>query len=404
MNLYISNRINTTNTHTTHKMRKVYFDNAATTALHPEVIEEMADCMKNNYGNPSSTHVFGREAKAKIELARKGIASALNVSSAEIIFTSCGTESNNLIIRSCVDYLGVERIITSDLEHKCVKETTNEMGRMGRVELLKVKTCEKGQIDYDDLEKLLKSSDKKTLVTLMHANNEIGNLLDLKKVQQLCEENDALFHTDTVQTMGHYPLDLKELKVDFASCSAHKLHGPKGIGFAYIRKGTGFHPQITGGGQERGLRSGTENVYGVAGMAKAFDMAIRDMDEHKVYIEDLKKYAIEKLKAEIPGVEFNGLSADLEKSLYTVLSICLPFSDNLIGFEMELQGIAVSQGSACSSGAAQVSQVLETVLEEGKSEVCSPMRISFSIYNTKEEIDILINALKNISKKHLVES
>lgn len=385
-------------------MKKVYFDNAATTPLHPEVIDEMADCMKNNYGNPSSTHVFGREAKAKIELARKKIASGLNVAANEIIFTSCGTESNNLIIRSCVEYLGVTRIITSDLEHKCVKETTSEMGRLGKVELLKVKTCERGEIDYDDLEQKLKSSDKKTLVTLMHANNEIGNLLDLKKVQQMCEETDALFHTDTVQTMGHYPLDLKELKVDFASCSAHKLHGPKGIGFAYIKKSTGFHPQITGGGQERGLRSGTENVYGVAGMAKAFELAIRDMDEHKSHIEELKRYAIEKLKANIPGVEFNGFSDDFDKSLYTVLSICLPFSDNLIGFEMELQGIAVSQGSACSSGAAQVSQVLESVLEEGKSSVCSPMRISFSIYNTKDEIDVLIDALKNISKKHLAVS
>lgn len=383
-------------------MRKIYFDNAATTQLHPEVIEEMMDCMTNNYGNPSSTHVFGREAKAVIEMARKKIAAGLNVAASEIIFTSCGTESNNLIIRSCVDYLGVERIITSHLEHKCVKETTSEMGKMGRVELLKVKTCEKGEIDFEDLENLLKSSDKKTLVTLMHANNEIGNLLDLKRVQRLCETYHALFHTDTVQTMGHYPLDLKELKVDFASCSAHKLHGPKGIGFAYIRKSSGFHPQITGGGQERGLRSGTENVYGVAGMAKAFEIALRDMDEHTAYIKELKQYAVEKLKTNIEGVEFNGFSADPDKSLYTVLSICLPFSDNLIGFEMELQGIAVSQGSACSSGAAQVSQVLESVLEEGKSEICSPMRISFSIYNTKEEIDILVEALKNISKKHLV--
>lgn len=382
-------------------MRKIYFDNAATTQLHEEVIDEMTDCMKNFYGNPSSTHVFGREAKAKIELARKKIAASLNVAANEIIFTSCGTESNNLIIRSCVDYLCVERIITSELEHKCVKETTSEMGKLERVELLKVKTCERGRIDFEDLEKMLKSSSKKTLVTLMHANNEIGNLLDLKKVQQLCSENNALFHTDTVQTMGHYPLDLKELKVDFASCSAHKLHGPKGIGFAYIKKSTGFHPQITGGGQERGLRSGTENVYGIVGMAKAFEIAIRDLNEHKTHIEELKRYAIEKLKANIEGVEFNGFSADLDKSLYTVLSICLPFSDHLIGFEMELQGIAVSQGSACSSGAAQVSKVLETVLENGKSDVCSPMRISFSIYNTKEEIDVLVEALKKISQKHL---
>jgi cysteine desulfurase len=385
-------------------MKRIYFDNAATTPLHPEVIEEMTNCMQNTYGNPSSTHIFGREAKAKIELARKNIAKGLNVTPSEIIFTSCGTESNNLIIRSCVDYLGVERIITSALEHKCVKETTSEMGRLGRVELLKVKTCGRGEIDYQDLEEKLKNSDKKTLVSLMHANNEIGNLLDLKRVQQLCEETGALFHTDTVQTIGHYPLDLSELKVDFASCSAHKLHGPKGIGFAYIRKASGFQPQITGGGQERGLRSGTENVYGVAGMAKAFDIALREMEEHKTYIEELKKYTIQKLKENIPTVEFNGFSDDFDKSLYTVLSICLPFSDKLIGFEMELQGIAVSQGSACSSGASQVSSVLESVLEEGKSSVCSPIRISFSIYNTKEEVDILVDALKKISNKYMAVS
>lgn len=383
-------------------MRKIYLDNAATTPIHEEVIDEMADCMKKTFGNPSSTHVFGREAKAKMELSRKKIAEALQVSPAEIVFTSCGTESNNLIIRSSVDHLGVKRIITSNLEHKCVKETSLEMGECRNVEVVKVKTDVHGSVDLEDLEKILKSSDQKTLVTLMHANNEIGNLLDVKKVQTLCEENAALFHTDTVQTLGHYPMNLSELKVDFASCSAHKIHGPKGIGFAYIKKSTGLRPQITGGGQERGLRSGTENVYGVVGLAKAFEMAIQDLDKHKTHIENLKKYTIDQLKATIPGVEFNGLSADLEKSLYTVLNIRLPFKDALIGFELELKGIAVSQGSACSSGAAKVSAVIESILTPEQIETTTPIRVSFSCYNTKEDIDALVSVLKNISEKHLV--
>jgi len=383
-------------------MQKIYLDNAATTPMHPEVIDEMSRCMKNIFGNPSSTHVFGREAKARMELSRKKIAEALNVLPSEIIFTSCGTESNNLIIRSSVDYLGVSRIITSPLEHKCVKETTHEMETSRQVEVLKVSLDENGSIDYDDLEQKLKSSGKKTLVTLMHANNEIGNLLDVERVQKICEEAGALFHTDTVQTIGHYPLNLGNLKIDFASCSAHKLHGPKGIGFAYIRKSTGFHPQITGGGQERGLRSGTENVYGVVGLAKAFEMAVKDLDEHKKHIEGLKSYTIEQLKKNIPGVEFNGLSADLDKSLYTVLNIRLPFKDALIGFELELKGIAVSQGSACSSGASKVSAVIESVLSPEQIETTTPVRVSFSCYNTKEEIDVLVGVLQKISEKHLV--
>lgn len=383
-------------------MQKIYLDNAATTPMHEEVIEEMADCMRRIYGNPSSTHVFGREAKAKMELSRKKIADALQVLPSEIVFTSCGTESNNLIIRSSVDYLGVTRIITSDLEHKCVKETTNEMAESRKIELVKIKTDSTGSIDYEDLEEKLKSSDKKTLVTLMHANNEIGNLLDVEKVQKMCEETGALFHTDTVQTLGHYPMNLTELKVDFASCSAHKLHGPKGIGFAYVRKSTGLRPQITGGGQERGLRSGTENVYGVVGLAKAFEMAIQDLEAHKNHIENLKKYTIKKLRENIPGIEFNGLSADLEQSLYTVLNVRLPFKDALIGFELELKGIAVSQGSACSSGASKVSAVIESLLTSEEIESTTPVRISFSCYNSTEDIDALTEVLKKISAKHLV--
>lgn len=381
-------------------MKRIYLDHAATTPMHQEVIDEMMVSMREIYGNPSSTHVFGREAKAKIELSRKKIAEALNVMPSEIIFTSCGTEANNLIIRSAVEYLGVKRIITSELEHKCVKETTREMGERKEVELLKVTTNALGEIDYQDLEQKLKASPQKTLVTLMHANNEIGNLLDVKKVQEMCEEVGALFHTDTVQTLAHYPIDLGEMKIDFASCSAHKFHGPKGIGFAFIRKPTGFHPQITGGGQERGLRSGTENVHGVIGLAKSLDIALRDLDEHKKHIETLKKYTIEQLQSAIPNIQFNGNSADLDKSLYTVLNLRLPFKDPLIGFELELKGIAVSQGSACSSGASKVSDVIQSLMPLEEIEQTTPLRISFSCYNTKEEIDVLVEILKKINKKH----
>lgn len=383
-------------------MQRVYLDNAATTPMHPEVIDIMTQCMLNIYGNPSSTHVFGREAKAQMELSRKKIAELLNVTPSEIVFTSCGTESNNFIIRSCVDYLGVTRIITSTLEHKCVLETVSEMETSRNVEVIRVKLDENGSVDYEELERILKSSDKKTLVSLMHANNEIGNLLDVERVQKLCEENNALFHTDTVQTIGHYPLDFSKLRVDFASCSAHKLHGPKGSGFAFVRKSLNFRPQITGGGQERNLRSGTENVYGVVGLAKAFEMAMQDLDNHRKHIEDLKSYTIQKLKEEIPGIGFNGHSADLEKSLYTVLNIRLPFKDSLIGFELELKGIAVSQGSACSSGASKVSAVIQSVLPPELIETTTPLRISYSCYNTRQDVDTLIIVLKQINEKHLV--
>lgn len=381
-------------------MKRIYLDHAATTPMHQEVIDEMMVSMREIYGNPSSTHVFGREAKAKIELSRKKIAEALNVMPSEIIFTSCGTEANNLIIRSAVEYLGVKRIITSELEHKCVKETTREMGERKEVELLKVTTNALGEIDYQDLEQKLKASPQKTLVTLMHANNEIGNLLDVKKVQEMCKEVGALFHTDTVQTLAHYPIDLGEMKIDFASCSAHKFHGPKGIGFAFIRKSTGFHPQITGGGQERGLRSGTENVHGVIGLAKSLDIALRDLDEHKKHIETLKKYTIEQLQSAIPNIQFNGNSADLDKSLYTVLNLRLPFKDPLIGFELELKGIAVSQGSACSSGASKVSDVIQSLMPLEEIEKTTPLRVSFSCYNSQEEIDVLVEILKKINDKH----
>lgn len=385
-------------------MQRVYLDNAATTAIRPEVVDEMAIVMKNVFGNPSSTHVFGREAKALIEMARKNIAQRLNVSPAEIYFTSCGTESNNTIIRSCVNDLDVTRIITSDMEHKCVQESIKDLEYRGKVEVIRINIQKNGDIDYTQLEELVKDQSKKTLVSLMHANNEIGNLTDVKRISKLCQENNTLFHTDTVQTVGHYDLDFQDLGMDFASCSAHKIHGPKGAGFLYAKKASHLKALIAGGGQERGMRSGTENVYGIVGLSKAFDLAIDELEAHVNHIKEIKQYTIDQLKLAIPGVSFNGLSDDLDKSLYALLSIKLPFHDALIGFELELAGIAVSQGSACSSGAAKVSLVMQTLYTEEEIDQMTPLRVSFSYETTKEDIDILVGTLKKIAEKHQLQN
>lgn len=385
-------------------MQRVYLDNAATTAIRPEVVDEMANVMRNVFGNPSSTHVFGREAKALIEMARKNIAQRLNISPAEIYFTSCGTESNNTIIRSCVNDLDVTRIITSDMEHKCVQESIKDLEYRGKVEVIRINIQKNGDIDYAQLEELVKDQSKKTLVSLMHANNEIGNLTDIKRISQLCQENNTLFHTDTVQTVGHYDLDFQDLGMDFASCSAHKIHGPKGAGFLYAKKASHLKALIAGGGQERGMRSGTENVYGIVGLSKAFDLAIDELEAHVNHIKEIKQYTIDQLKAAIPGVSFNGLSDDLDKSLYALLSIKLPFHDALIGFELELAGIAVSQGSACSSGAAKVSLVMQTLYTEEEIDQMTPLRVSFSYETTKEDIDVLVGTLKKIAEKHQLQN
>lgn len=384
-------------------MDKVYLDNAATTPLAEEVIDAMVGTMKMNFGNPSSTHSFGQEAKILIENVRRQVADYLHVTPAEIIFTSCGTESNNMIIKSSVEHLGVERIISSPLEHKCVSESILDMKSRKGVEVNYIRPNEKGDIDLIKLEELLKASDKKTLVSLMHANNEIGNIIDLKKVAQLCKEHNALFHSDTVQTMAHMNLDLSDIPVDFASCSAHKFHGPKGAGFAFIRKATGLKGIITGGPQERSLRAGTENVCGIVGLGKALELSLNHMDEYTNHMQDIKDYAIKRLSAEIEGIKFNGRSAEKENSLYTVLSALLPYKNPLIGLQLDMKGIAISQGSACSSGASKPSMVMMMVLSEDEMDHCTPLRISFSHMTTKAEIDSLVNALKEISSDYTIE-
>lgn len=383
-------------------MDKIYLDNAATTPLSEEVIDAMVSVMKVTYGNPSSTHSFGQEAKILIEKVRREVADYLHVTPAEIIFTSCGTESNNMIIKSCVDHLGVQRIITSPLEHKCVAETVLEMKNRRGVEVVYLRPDQKGDLDLAKLEELLKNSDKKTLVSLMHANNEIGNLLDINKVAHLCKENNALFHSDTVQSMAHMDLDFSQIPVDFASCSAHKFHGPKGSGFAFIRKSSGLKGIITGGPQERSLRAGTENVCGIVGLGKALELSLKNMSDYASHIKDIKNYAIEKLAAEIEGVKFNGRSAE-EGSLYTVLSVLLPFKDPMIGLKLDMNGIAISQGSACSSGASKPSMVMMMILDEEEMDNSTPLRISFSHLTTKKDIDALIDALKKIASDSKIE-
>lgn len=385
-------------------MNKIYLDNAATTPLSEEVIDAMVETMKMNFGNPSSTHSFGQDAKILIENVRRQVAEYLHVSPAEIIFTSCGTESNNMIIKSSVEHLGVERIISSPMEHKCVSETILDMKSRKGVEVAYIRPNEKGDVDLNRLEELLKSSDKKTLVSLMHANNEIGNIVDIKEIAELCKLHHALFHSDTVQTMAHMNLDFSDIPVDFASCSAHKFHGPKGSGFAFIRKASGLKGIITGGPQERSLRAGTENVSGIAGLGKALELSLKNMDAYTLHMQEIKQYAIERVSEEIPGVKFNGRSAESENSLYTLLSLLLPYKNPLIGLQLDMKGIAVSQGSACSSGASKPSMVMMMVLSEDEMDHCTPLRVSFSHLTTKEDIDTFVDALKEISKDLIIEN
>lgn len=377
-------------------MKKVYFDSAATTKLRNEVIYCISEALKTEYGNPSSTHSYGRSAKSLLENNRKEIAKHFNVSAAEIIFTSGGTEADNLVLKSCVRDLGVSRIISSKIEHHAVLHTIEELHKKYGTEVAYVALDECGYVDFDHLEELLANNSQKTLVSLMHVNNEIGNLLDLKRTADLCKRYGALFHSDTVQSAGHFELDFAEIPIDFAAVAAHKFHGPKGAGFAFIRKNTGLKPLIHGGAQERGLRAGTEAVYAIAGMAEALKISYQNLDKERKYITGLKDYFKTKLSEEIPGITYNGGCDDNSKSTYTLLNICLPISPEkgmMLLFQLDLKGIACSQGSACQSGSAQGSHVLSAVLSEADRKKPS-LRFSFSSFNTREEIDYVITVLK----------
>lgn len=374
---------------------RVYLDNAATTPLDPEVFEAMRPFMMEDFGNPSSTHSHGRKVRAAIESSRKKVAELLNCTPGEIIFTSGGTEADNAILRSAVATYDIKNIISSSIEHHAVTHTVEHLGKKG-IKTHMVKLDSNGHVDMDDLKNLLKNNPH-AVVSLMHANNEIGNLLDIARVGELCTEYNAFFHSDTVQTVGHYRHDMKTLQVCGMTAAAHKFHGPKGIGFMYIRKDKKIHSFIHGGAQERNMRGGTENVYGIIGLAKALEIAYRDMDEHIHYIKGLKSRMIAKLKEQIPGVTFNGDSDNLERSLYTVLNISLPESDesDMLLFNLDLQGISASGGSACSSGATTGSHVLGNLYPDSKR---GAVRFSFSKYNKPEEIDFAVNKLAELFK------
>ena len=367
---------------------KIYLDNAATTPMDPEVIEAMIPWMRDHFGNPSSTHQFGRKTKSAIENSRRAIAYHLNASPGEICFTSGGTEADNIAIRSSIQDLGVTHIITSPLEHKAVLTTSELFQERGAIRMSLVRLTSNGHVDLDHLSELLQTEDK-TLVSLMHGNNEIGNILPLKEVGEMCREVGAYFHSDTVQTMCHYAFDLSDVHVHFITGAAHKFHGPKGCGFLYINKSLKIKAQITGGGQERQLRGGTENLLGIMGLNKAMEVAYRDLEAHQVHVSGIKQYMVSQLKEALPGVEFNGDSASLD-SLYTVLNVNLPRCQNaaMMLFLLDLEGIACSGGSACSSGATQGSHVLMALgaIREGRP--C--LRFSFSKNTTREEIDYAV--------------
>ena len=376
-------------------MRQVYFDSAATTQLRDEVIDRMTQVMRNNYGNASSSHNYGRSSKALIENSRKRIASYFNVSASEIYFTSGGTEVDNLVLRSAVRDLGVTEIITSKIEHHAIVHTLDELIKEYSLTVKFVHLEPNGLINYEHLEQLIDPS-KKQLVSLMFINNDIGNKLDIKRVANLCKSNNVLFHSDTVQAIGFYRLDLKEIPLDFLAASAHKFHGPKGVGFAFIRKNKGLKALILGGEQERGLRAGTEAIHNIVGMEEALKLAYENLEKERDYITNLKHYFIDQLKLNFTEVAFNGACEDTEQSAYKLINVRLPIAPekgSLLQFQLDLKGIACSRGSACQSGSTQASHVLTELLTP--EELAKPsLRFSFSIYNTKEEIDYVIEVLK----------
>lgn len=374
-------------------MNLIYLDNAATTSMDPEVIQVMQSSMKHNFGNPSSTHQFGRKAKSALETARKNIAHHFNVTASEIVFTSGGTEADNLILHNAVTHLGVQRIISTKIEHHAVSHTIEHLHEKYGTIVENVDIDEFGTVDLEHLEALLSNSTQKTLVSLMLINNEIGNILPADAVCALCKKYNALFHSDTVQVVGHYPLDLQKTPIDFIVASAHKFHGPKGVGFAFFRKGFGIMPMFYGGDQERGARSSTENVHAILGMETALDIAIGGMEHDKIKIQKIKNYFIQELKKLNSKIAFNGLSADVNNGTYTILNVRFPSDNDMLLFSLDLAGIAVSGGSACQSGSNSGSHVLQEILKDTASNNTS-IRFSFSKLTTYQDIDTTLLKLQ----------
>jgi len=373
----------------------VYFDNAATTPLHPKVIEFVSEIMVNHFGNPSSSHQFGRHAKNLVESARNNIAKNLNCQPNEIIFTAGGSEADNLILQNAVQNLGVKRIISSQIEHHAVLHKINDLKDIYNIDVDFVQINAGGEVDLNHLEKLLKETSVKTLVSLMYINNEIANLLPLNEVALMCKKHDAYFHSDTVQAIAHYKINLQEIPVDFIAASAHKFHGPKGVGFAFVRKNIKIKPLLIGGGQEHGARAGTENTHSIAGMGLAFDLAIKDLNTDVNYVKTLKNHLIKGLIKIDSAITFNGLSVDLDKSTYVTLSVRFSKNIPMLLFKLDLKGIAASGGSACQSGSDKGSHVLQAILSSAEVQKSS-VRFSFSKFNTIEEIDYTLKVLKEL--------
>ena len=375
-------------------MKKVYLDNAASTPIAPEIIEMMSEMMKTNFANPSSVHSFGRESKIIVENARKSIANLLNTSPGSIFFTSGGTEADNMAIKCGINDHKIAHAITSKLSHHAVLYPLEDLAAEGKIKLSYIDIDEDGVVSLTHLKKLLENNSR-TFVSIMHANNEIGTIQDLKQLGEICKEYNAIFHSDTVQTIAHYPFDMQKLNVDFMAASAHKFHGPKGVGFVYISENIQIKPLLRGGAQERNMRAGTENVYGIAALAMAMEMAYEHLEEETKYIKGLKSYMIEKFKTEMPEVQFYGKCTDMGNSLYTVLSVNFPETDiaEMLLFNLDIMGISCSGGSACASGSTKGSHVLTAIVPDSKR---PGIRFSFSKYNTKEEIDYTIEKLKEL--------
>lgn len=378
------------------EIRRVYFDNAATTPLDPKVFDAMEPILRTYYGNPSSIHSHGRKAKNALEMARKSMASLLSIHPSELVFTSGGTEADNMVLRMSVKNLGIKNIISSPIEHHAVLNTIHELKNDNAISAHFLKVDEKGDISLEELELLLQNNPQ-TLVSLMHGNNEIGNLNNLEAIGNLCHKYKALFHTDTVQTMGHYNIKLNELPVDFAVGSAHKFNGPKGVGFLYVSNKCKLHPFITGGGQERGLRAGTENIAGIVGMAKAFELSFEEMESKSQKLHYLKETFKAKLATLDPRISFNG---NTENSLYTVLNVAFPqwLPSDLFLFQLDILGISASGGSACSSGASKGSHVLASI---GADTNKNHVRFSFGKFNQLDDVDFAIVQLQGLKNQNI---
>ena len=376
-------------------MQKIYLDNAATTPLNPEVIKVMCEQLRDNFGNPSSTHEYGRKARALLESTRKQIATSFRCSPSQVLFTSGGSEADNLVLQNAAQHWGIKRFISSEIEHHAVLHALDAIKKDNDVAVDYVRLNAFGEVDLEHLEELLQSSAVPCLVSLMMVNNEIGNLLNVSAVSALCKEHGALFHSDTVQGIGHVAFNLEDNPIDFIAASAHKFHGPKGVGFAIVPKGMHIEPLIHGGEQEMGTRAGTENTHSIAGMGKALQMALDNFEKEREYVSGLKQYFIEQLKSNFNEIEFNGRSADSEKSAFHILSVRFPKDVPMLLFNLDLNGISASGGSACQSGSNKGSHVLSAILDEKESEKTS-VRFSFSKHNTRQEIDRVIEVLKDL--------